>query len=589
MIERLRRVYTLSRRAFGNYKKSIFFLTIFGLLNGLLAGIGINMLIPIFSFVAGDSSLYGGDVISGLVYKFFLFLHIDFTLKYVLIFACLLFVVRSIILLFTNYFISVITADYERVTRDFLFSKTIRADWPYLLKQKVGYLEMVIVNDIRYSTAFLKSLSGFIITLTSLIIYIVVAVNISLPITILTFLFGLFYLYITKPLLVRIKKIALKTSNMYKEASNFMSEHVRGMKTVKVFAVEHFVDEIAKKKFLLLRDFRVKTALLSGISGAITQPLSIFFIAGVFAVFYKSQNFNIGALLALVYLIQKIFAYFNQLQSDMQKAVGSAPYLQSALAYEDKAKEFSERVEGKKDFSSENDLCFDRVSFSYPGGEEVLCGINFCLKRGEVTGLVGVSGGGKTTIADLILRLFEPSEGRIVLGKIDIKDIHVKEWRNKIGYVSQDMFLLNDTIENNIRFYDEQVSMLDIESAARDANIYDMIINTPDGFQTKVGEGGNLLSGGQRQRIIIARALVRKPNILILDEATSALDTESEVQIQHTINHLKGKMAILVIAHRLSTIMNCDELVVLDRGTIVERGKPKNLQKNKDSYLYKVL
>jgi ATP-binding cassette subfamily B protein/subfamily B ATP-binding cassette protein MsbA len=205
-----------------------------------------------------------------------------------------------------------------------------------------------------------------------------------------------------------------------------------------------------------------------------------------------------------------------------------------------------------------------------------------------MVGLIGPSGAGKTTIVDLVLRLFELNKGEILIDGINISQIDIAQWRKNIGYVSQDIFLINDTIANNIKFYDESIIEKDIEEAARMANIYDFIQGCPEKFSTIIGERGVLLSAGQRQRIIIARILARQPKILILDEATSALDNESEKQIQRVIENLKNRITVFAIAHRLSTLINSDRLLVLENGKIIESGRPRELLGNKSSYFYKV-
>ena len=214
--------------------------------------------------------------------------------------------------------------------------------------------------------------------------------------------------------------------------------------------------------------------------------------------------------------------------------------------------------------------------------------INFSIKMGYLVGLIGPSGVGKTTITDLILRLLIPISGRILLDGKDIRKINIEEWKKNIGYVSQDIFLTNDTINSNIKFYDNSITDDDVKEAAKMANIYNFIQSCPDEFFTVVGERGILLSAGQRQRIIIARVLARKPKILLLDEATSALDNESEAKIQQVIKNLKGKITVLVIAHRLSTVVNSDKLIVLEKGKVIEHGNPQELLRDKDSYFFKV-
>jgi ABC-type multidrug transport system fused ATPase/permease subunit len=175
----------------------------------------------------------------------------------------------------------------------------------------------------------------------------------------------------------------------------------------------------------------------------------------------------------------------------------------------------------------------------------------------------------------------------MLIDDINAKEVSIQEWRERIGYVSQDIFLMNDTVANNIKFYNN-LTKKELEVAAKQANIYDFIESLPDKFNTVIGERGIMLSAGQRQRIIIARVLARKPELLILDEATSALDNESELKIQKVIENLKGKITVLAIAHRLSTIINSDRVLVLEKGKIKEQGRPQQLLKDKNSYFYKV-
>ena len=201
-----------------------------------------------------------------------------------------------------------------------------------------------------------------------------------------------------------------------------------------------------------------------------------------------------------------------------------------------------------------------------------------------MVGIIGPSGSGKTTLFDIVLRLLEPTKGALVLDGVPVSNIDINIWRKNIAYVSQDIFLINDTVRENIRFFDENVSDEDVVKAAKRAHIYDVIEKLPEGFNTKVGERGVMLSAGQRQRIAIARALARKPQLLLLDEATSALDTESEQHIQRTIQELKGKVTVCVIAHQLSTVREMDMLYVLEDGRVVESGTPDELLKEKGTY-----
>ena len=251
--------------------------------------------------------------------------------------------------------------------------------------------------------------------------------------------------------------------------------------------------------------------------------------------------------------------------------------------------EHEEKQAGKLPFVFDRIVCLRGVSFAYANKkEEVLSGLRFCIKKGELVGLVGPSGSGKTTIVDLLLRLFEPTSGAIFFDEINAGEIKLDSLRRNIGYVSQDMYLANDTVEKNIKFYEDSISDEDMIRAAHMAHVHDVIESLPRGYQTIIGERGVMLSAGQRQRIVIARILARKPQLLILDEATSALDNESELEIQKAIESLKRKITVLVIAHRLETVLSCDNLLVLDKGKILEEGKPQDLLAKEDSYFFKM-
>ncbi len=228
---------------------------------------------------------------------------------------------------------------------------------------------------------------------------------------------------------------------------------------------------------------------------------------------------------------------------------------------------------------------FRGVSFQYPNAEApALKGIDLVIPKGKIIALVGASGAGKSTLADLLPRFYDVVEGSILLDGVDIRRLRLRDLRALMGIVSQEAILFNDTVRNNIAFGLEDASDADIEAAARAAHAHEFIIALPQGYDTNIGERGTKLSGGQRQRLTIARALLRNPPILILDEATSALDSESEKIVQAALHRLLKNRTALVIAHRLSTVQHADEIVVLDRGQIVERGRHDSLMQQSGIY-----
>jgi len=231
----------------------------------------------------------------------------------------------------------------------------------------------------------------------------------------------------------------------------------------------------------------------------------------------------------------------------------------------------------------EKALSFDQVNFFY-GERQVLKDISLTIEKGKTVALVGPSGGGKSTIMDLIPRFNDPASGSIKIDGIDLRDLRVDSIRTQMGTVNQESFLFNDTIFNNIAYATPGATEEEVITAAKIANAHEFILNSDQGYQTYVGDRGNRLSGGQRQRICIARAVLANPPIMLLDEATSALDTESEKLVQDALNNLMKNRTSIVIAHRLSTIQHADTIVVIDKGEIIEKGTHLELMSRNGLY-----
>ena len=230
-------------------------------------------------------------------------------------------------------------------------------------------------------------------------------------------------------------------------------------------------------------------------------------------------------------------------------------------------------------------ISFQDVWFKFDDEQEYLLkGINFDIKKNKTTAIVGPSGYGKTTLINLLFRLYIPDKGQITIDNVDIAKYTDKSYLSKIGYVGQETFIYNDTIFENIKFGLENCNKDRIIEAAKHANAHEFIMNTANGYNTIVGDAGIKLSGGQRQRIAIARAMLRKPEIMILDEATSALDNVAEEKVQNAINHISQYTTVVIVAHRLSTIQDADTILILDEGKIVEQGRHKDLLDNKGTY-----
>lgn len=578
----------LFKNEFGQYKIQILVLAALSFVSGILEGVGITAIIPLFSFVS-EGRPKGSDFISRAIEKFFSILSLDYTLFSLLAFVVALFIVKSVALFLANYTAGQITSRYETKTRNELLASTLDADWPYLARQKLGHLDQILTTNVDQSSKLLSYISYSILVVANLITYSLLVVNISATVAALALILGAALLLALGPLFRKNTFAAEKQVNLYKTLAHYINENVLGMKIVKSAFVKDKVKEKAGEYFENMRRMNMEITFLRNATNVLLQPLGLLFIISVFVFFYKATVFNFAAFAVAVYAINKVFTYVQMAQSNLHAIYGLAPHLVSVAEYRSEVARSREADSGTEGFSFKNSLEFKNVGFSYSRERGiVLKNLNFRIKKGEMTGIIGPTGAGKTTVVDLLLRLYSPTEGEILLDGKNIAEISMREWRNNIGYVSQETFLLNDTIENNIRFYGEEISRQDIKEAAKLANTLDFINSLPQKFATVIGERGIMLSGGQRQRIILARALARRPQILVLDEATSALDSESESLIQKSIEGLKGTITVLAIAHRLSTVKISDRIIVLDKGKIIEEDSPEELLKNKDSYFFKV-
>ncbi|MDP3792417.1 MAG: ABC transporter ATP-binding protein [bacterium] len=585
-IYKIRHIFKLVLSVFKEYPREFFLMTMLGFLAGIFGSVGIGAIIPLFSFLTNSGS--GSDLISKVITNIFSFFGLPFSLPLLLTFMVMLFILKSATHFLASYMSIRVSSRYERNLRTDMFESVLRSDWPHLIEQKPAYIERVIMEDVSNSANIFSFTSDLVLTLASLLTYLIVAVNISIKITLLTVVLGAIIFLAIKPIFYKTRKITEKLAIMTKVTVHHVLENLIGVKIVKTLAAEEKVIERGNKNFQELREYRIRSIVYQNLVGSLTEPIGITFIAVLFLISYDSPMFNLAAFAAIVYLVQKMFSFIQTLQGKINNINAAIPYLEITHDYLQKSKVNKELDNLDSNFSFNDKISLKNLSFSYDQDKLILDNINIEIKKSEMVGFIGPSGGGKTTLVDLILRLFKPGSGEILIDGKNIDSMNLKSWRSNVGYVPQDIFLINDTIENNIKFYDDSIGKERVIEAAKMANIYDFIETLPKKFHTNIGERGIKLSGGQRQRIALARTLARKPEILILDEATSLLDNESETLIQRSIENLKQKITIVIIAHRLSTIISSDILFILENGKIAEQGKPAELLKDKDSYFYKV-
>ena len=574
-------------RTFKDYRWHIAVLTLFGFISAFLEGVGINAVIPLMSFFTGGGGA-ATDTITKTIQGFFAFFSIPFKFRYLLGFIFGLFILRAISVVIFSYIRGWISADFLGKESGNVLQRALMVSWSFSLKQKLGTMHNTLVRDIQQTGALLDAVAQIAQSFSGFLMYLLVAINISPTMTFYAIGGGAILVFLLRPLLRRSQRIGEQAAGVEKQFAQFLSEHIIGMKAVKAAGVERAAIEDGDRHIQTLRSLSIRQAFMRSINTSFFQPFSLVIVVVLFLLTYRTPEFSVIAFAASLYLIQKIFAYLESGQAGLQTVGIMVPYAQNIASFKRSLDLHRESSSGDAPFAFTKELAFNNVSFAYDEGKPVLDNVSFSIRAGETVGLVGPSGAGKTSVADLLLRLFKPNAGALLLDGVPSESIALPEWRTHIGYVSQDVFLLNSSIEENIRFYNETLTAKDIENAAKQANIYDFITGLPDGFKTVTGDRGVMLSGGQRQRIALARALAAKPALLILDEATSALDHESEKLIHESIHALRGTVTVFIIAHRPSTVAEADTILVLSHGRIVEQGAPQKLLQNDDSYFSKM-
>src|SRR5688572_1624696 len=369
---------------------------------------------------------------------------------------------------------------------------------------------------------------------------------------------------------------------------NILDETFSGMRVIFAFNARNFIVKKIDDETSYHRKVNLSIARKNELSSPLSEVLGVIIVAVILyyggnLVLGKTGELEpeqfIGFLVFYASMIQPAKNFSNGITS-IQKGTIAAERIFSVVDTEPVVKD----KEGAKTLEQFHDCIeFKNVSFAYDR-EPVLRNIDLKIEKGKTIALVGPSGGGKSTLADLVPRFYDPSSGEVLIDGVSLKDCTLESLRLQMGVVTQESILFNDTIFNNIAFGKENVREEDVIHAAKVANAHDFIMQTENGYQTTIGERGSKLSGGQRQRLSIARAVLKNPAILILDEATSALDSESERLVQDALNNLMKSRTSIVIAHRLSTIQHADEIIVIQGGQIIERGRHDELIRHDGLY-----
>lgn len=472
--------------------------------------------------------------------------------------------------------------------RNEMFERTMGMNVGYFSDQRKGDIMSKITSDVMVVQFCVTNTLQVAFREPFLIVgYFFMMIKISWELT----LFSVLYLPIVGLLIgsivKRLRHPAQRGQERMGEMVSVMEESLSGVKAVKSYNafeyVKHKFNKINAEMSNILLSMARKQQLASPMSEFLgITAISIVLIYGGSLVMDGSltASWFVAYIAAFSQLTRPIRAFIDQF-ANINQGIAAGERIFSIM---DARSTVQDKADAKPLTEFKDKIEFRNVSFSYDSSREVLHNISFEVKRGETVALVGPSGGGKSTLSELVPRFYDPTEGEILIDGISLKDYQQDSLRAKMGIVSQDTILFNDTICSNIAMGRADATKEQIASAAEVANAHSFILQTEQGYQTNIGDRGMKLSGGQRQRLSIARAVLRNPDILILDEATSALDTESEKLVQESLTTLLEGRTSIVIAHRLSTIHNADRIIVIDSGTIAEQGTHAELMERNGIY-----
>ena len=502
-----------------------------------------------------------------------------------------IYLVQAIMQYFMQYQGHVVGVRMQADMRRDVFEHLQKLPFSYFDEHKTGVIMSRIVNDLMDISEFAHhGPEDLFISLVSVVGSFIILCTINIPLTLITFaVLPFLILFVVK------KRTAMtiafrKTRIEIAEVNDSLENSIAGVRVARAFTGEQ---EEAKKfeennqRYVTVREraYRVMAEFFSG-TNFLTSLMNVVVLTGGGYCVYRGV-INVGDMVAYMLFI-------NMFVNPIKKLIQFVEMFQNAITGYTRFQELM-NIEVEQEEPDAVDLkdvrgeiTFDNVSFQYNEGKEVLSNISMTFPQGEMVAIVGPSGGGKTTLCHLIPRFYEITQGSICIDGQDIRKVTRRSLRSKIGIVQQDVFLFTGTIFDNIAYGKLGASREEVYEAAKKANIHDYIMSLPEGYDTFVGERGVKLSGGQKQRISIARVFLKNPPILILDEATSALDNVTENYIQDSLDELCKNRTTIVVAHRLSTIKNADEIIVMDRDGIQERGTHTQLLE-KDNGIYREL
>ena len=543
----------------------------------ILDAVGLALVAPVIALIAGSTEDLANSQVVDWTRTAMDWVNLEFRLRWLVLLVLGLTLMRSVLLLVQSWVSASFAVRYESELRVNGYSGIMNSGWPFYLRQRSGNLINMLIDESSRSGGAYGVLNNGIISLLNLFTYLTFALLISWQLTLATAAAtaGLIVVYGVLSRIARI--LGQRLSEISSEMVSEINEGLSGAKIFKSEALERVT--IRRFRDVVYRRANVQklAALNIGLFAASSELIFIGLLLG--GLVLGTRVFDLPSTTVLVFslLFFRIYQRARAVQSTIIAVSGSLPAVAVVRGVTAEAQNSVEPQDGLEFEGLKSGIEFRDVIFDYGTGEPVLNGLSMTIPVGTTVALVGPSGMGKTTIIDMTIGLLRPTSGQVLVDNAPLETYSIGSWRTNLAYVSQETILFHDSVFRNIAWGREHVTEEDVYEAARMADADGFIRRLADGYDTVIGDRGMRLSGGQRQRLALARAFLRKPELLILDEATSELDSRAEGRIQNTFEKLQGQATIMMAAHRLSTIRNADQICVIGEGTIVESGTMDDL------------
>lgn len=553
-------------------------IVLLGLMQSLSEGVGIGLLIPLLNgLVSGSKSQGKTQWVVDKIGRLFQNVPADHRLTVIVacVFAAVL--ANAVLSYLSSVLFGWVNGNIGDNLRRRMFSQFLHVNFGTIERDQSGHLLNLLASDSWRVNDAIGILVSLMVTTSTVAVYIALLFLMSWRMTLVVAAATLVISSVVRLLTKTAREVGKTVTKTNSELSNRMVEGIDGMKVIRAFGREEHEQERFDQASNRLRRAMLRLNYIDGVVHPVYEILGALLVL-IILIFATPNPGDSSVLLVFAFVLYRIQPRVKEFDSARVRLASLSPSVDEVLSFlntEDKRATVSGSI---NHLGLDSDIVFDDVSFQYDSADEAaLSDASFTIPAGKTTAFVGPSGGGKSTVMKLLLRFYDPTSGKIILDGHPLAEFNLEFWRSQIAVVSQDVYLFNASVRENIAYGRLGATEDEIVEAARKADAHDFIERMPNKYETVLGHRGMRLSGGQQQRISLARAIVRNPRILILDEATNALDSISEEWIQETLNKLREDRTVIMIAHRLSTIERADQIVVIEKGRIQEWGKLPDL------------